>query len=193
MNPLRITHLRIVFHFCNYQAVLGTFKGDIVNTVCNVDLQSMAARFMNVMATLDYLFLMAYGRGYAVKRHKDRGHLYEYQKLRRWLLSKAWQAVRDREEPGPSNATSGLCKELSSEAARRIMDREELHLSRGEEVLGGFFLLAKLSKLTTMVGVQDEVRQCGEWTDSISLWTASGRSYVAPRRCPPFSWLSPNS
>ena len=87
-KPLRLTYLRTVFHFCIYQDVPGTFRGDLVNTACDVDLYSLAAHLIDAIATLDYLFLAACGRAYVIRCYKGGGYCYQDQKPHRWLLSK---------------------------------------------------------------------------------------------------------
>ncbi|PIL31119.1 hypothetical protein GSI_05815 [Ganoderma sinense ZZ0214-1] len=142
IQDLHLTHLRIVFHYSTYlQARKTAPDADSVghNPLGDgMDLQATKARFVDAMPTLEYLFLTASSQTYAIPSQK---RLWEFSSeiLSKWFASKAWRVVHGGEDLHPSESISesdvgiGSSVELSREAAERIMDREELQLSRDEE------------------------------------------------------------
>ncbi|PIL31121.1 hypothetical protein GSI_05817 [Ganoderma sinense ZZ0214-1] len=140
IKHLRLTHLHVVFRYTIYlpmrkaapdaDSVGHNGFGD------GMDLEVTKARLVDTMPTLRYLFLTTCGQ---TRTGTPRNRLWEFSNnvLSRWFASKAWRVVHDGEDLHPSESDSdvglGSCVELSGEAAERIMEREELQLSRDEE------------------------------------------------------------
>ncbi len=143
VKHLRLTRLRVVFDCTVLQDVPDSFPDglDLANVACEADLQPVAARFMDAMPTLEYLFLDARGRTYAAPFGSE-WQVDEDQTPHTWLSSRAWQlgvatvhGDGGASVPGPSGVdTPGLWTELSGEAAERIADQEELRVPRRGEV-----------------------------------------------------------
>ncbi len=126
-----------------------------MNTTDKMDLDLTTTRFANMMPTLKYVFLTTCGHTYAIPSRLKKGQWLpdRQQTLNKWLSSKAWLVIRDDQDEdesslGPTNAKLGSCTELSRETAERVVDREELQLSRHEEVRGFSLHRLRLWKLT---------------------------------------------
>ncbi|PIL31123.1 hypothetical protein GSI_05819 [Ganoderma sinense ZZ0214-1] len=140
IQHLRLTHLRIIFRASvHHSARMPPRRDELFQTACGVDLRSAAARFVNAMPSLRYLFLTACGHTYVVPAPKAR-LLFERRTLDSWFSSAAWQLdvacdnATHKSDSGVSDASlSSSCVKLSRDAMERIMDREELRLSRYEE------------------------------------------------------------
>ncbi|KAM5538310.1 hypothetical protein V8D89_007912 [Ganoderma adspersum] len=147
MKHLRLTHLRLVFHYTVHKSTLdlsGSAEREPHNTAGDTDLYPTAIRFFDAMPTLQYVALTACG------------HMYDSPvcapqtlRIQKWHSSKAWRVVR--REPGdrPLSETDGWqgrWMELSRTAAGMIEREEELHLSPHQEVSD--FHLRALVKLT---------------------------------------------
>ena len=106
-------------------------------TAGEVDLPAAATALSSAIPTLQHVFLMTCGQ---TKKYVPRGFRWsiEVEILSGWLASKAWRVVRRHQHDhytGPSHGDVGdSLTELSGGEAERIMDREELHLFRYEEV-----------------------------------------------------------
>ncbi|PIL31090.1 hypothetical protein GSI_05786 [Ganoderma sinense ZZ0214-1] len=141
IKHLRLTHLRVVFHYSVYlfmrKAVLDARLGD-VGAADGMDLRLAAERFSGTIPTLRYVFLTTCGQTHATPTRK-RWSEFRTQMLQKWHSSKAWRVVRAQadEELHPSDSDvelgPGSCVELSGEAGERIVHREGLELSRREQ------------------------------------------------------------
>ena len=133
----RLTHLRIVFHAAVYQSAWYPLPDeDLMQTGRGIDLLPTTARLFDAMPpTLKYLFLTTCGHTYIIP-HKDRCPVFRQQTLDRWLSSGACRVVHDKEDYHLLSVALGLNPylDITGEAAERIMNQEELHLSRHEEV-----------------------------------------------------------
>ncbi|KAM5538308.1 hypothetical protein V8D89_007910 [Ganoderma adspersum] len=132
IKHLRITYLRIVFHYTVRQPARKPPSDEELKISCGIDARPAAAQFVKAIPTLRYLFLTTYGHTQIVTRTHG-GLDCQRQKLDLWLSSDAWQVMPDTEATHPLNMELCSCVELSPEAAERIMDREELLGSPYEE------------------------------------------------------------
>ena len=99
-----------------------------------IDLSTAAARIIDEMPTLEHLFLTTCGHTYVVPTKKG-WPVFRKRTLESWLSTKAWRVDhRERDDVCLSDMGLDSCKELGAEVAERIMSREELHLSRHEQV-----------------------------------------------------------
>ncbi len=96
-----------------------------MHTAGEMDLHLLATRLIDTMPTLRYIFLTTCG-------HTVRHGIPSRSALdAEWRSSKAWRVVRR-----DANRPASECVELSRTDAERVMDEEELHLSRNKEVGG---------------------------------------------------------
>ncbi|PIL31091.1 hypothetical protein GSI_05787 [Ganoderma sinense ZZ0214-1] len=140
---LRLTHLRIVFHYNIYLSRARKTAVPNADSVGNVpvgdgmDLEVTKARIADAMPILGYLLLTSCGQTHAIPSRKEWSE-YRVETVNKWLASKAWRVVYDHDSEeihlGPDDARPGArCVELSREAEERIAREEELQLSCNEE------------------------------------------------------------
>ena len=131
MNHLRLTHLRIVFHYkthhisLNPKAISPDESPEI--SVRQTDLHPVAARLFDAMPTLQHVFLTHCGRTWVWAGSST-------QLRNTWSASAAWRSATAGADEGSGSGSSYSCVEIGGAEAEAVMDREELQLSRREEV-----------------------------------------------------------
>ena len=129
MNHLRLTHLRIVFHYkthhisLNPKAISPDESPEI--SVRQTDLHPVAARLFDAMPTLQHVFLTHCGRTWVWAGSST-------QLRNTWSASGAWRSATAGADEGRGSSYS--CVEIGGAEAEAVMDREELQLSQREEV-----------------------------------------------------------
>ncbi|PIL31124.1 hypothetical protein GSI_05820 [Ganoderma sinense ZZ0214-1] len=124
MKHLRLTHLRIVFYYSLFMPD-GDFIGrEPAKVAGDTDLYAAATAFFSAIPTLRHLSSRQIQSG---ERNTDK-----------WLSSKAWRIAEHRVHEGDqlSNAKSRSTKSivaLSTEAANRIVEQEELDLCSSDK------------------------------------------------------------
>ncbi|KAI1791018.1 hypothetical protein LXA43DRAFT_1182178 [Ganoderma leucocontextum] len=137
-------HLRLMHYYNVYQASSRktrpntVFDGEFVNIAREADLHPAATRFFDAMPTLQYVFLTTCGHTYLLAGGS-------WNARNKWSSSKAWQVDDVNEKLRWSNGKRGSCVEMSDEAAKVVMDREELQLLPAKE---GFYYV-KVAPLHT--------------------------------------------
>ena len=139
MKHLRLTHLRLVFHYevCRDQddtsaapqgTPLSASKEDSMYLASEEDLHPMAARLFRTMPSLQYALLTTCGYATVLNRARSRRH------ASRWLSSKAWRVKDVHEDLRASPSTERWpCVEMSNEE-EAVINREELYLGSKELV-----------------------------------------------------------
>ena len=140
MKHLRLTHLRLVFHYevCRDQddtsaapqgTRLSASKEDSMYLASEEDLRPTASRLFRTMPSLQYALLTTCGYTTVLNRTRSRRH------ASRWLSSRAWRIKDVHEDLTASPSTEWWpCVEMSNDEAEAVINREELHLGRKEQV-----------------------------------------------------------
>ncbi|PIL31128.1 hypothetical protein GSI_05824 [Ganoderma sinense ZZ0214-1] len=160
---LHLTHLRLIFHYTVHQTTRATVaERDPVNTAGETDLYPTAMRFFNAMPSLEYILLTACGCMFrtppSYSWEPEPGKT-----LNKWLSSTAWaREVHDHEGYHSWRANSdSFIDRLGKEDAERVVAREELYLSRDEEV-GAQVRSRASGPDADRNELQDMVRKCGD-------------------------------
>ena len=134
MTHLRLTHLRIVFHYSIRPPISAQTEEPCVtpyddfaqNIAHDTDLYPAAAQLLDTMQKLQYVLLTTCG----VRRYR--------MPWKYWHSSKAWRLVEADEDavtPGcPPDSGRPSCMEISGEEAEAVIDKQELYLRYREEV-----------------------------------------------------------
>ncbi|PIL31122.1 hypothetical protein GSI_05818 [Ganoderma sinense ZZ0214-1] len=137
VKHLRLTHLRVVFHYTVWHQASKNpstiQEQDAIYTSGEEDLHTVATRVFDAMPTIRYVLLATCGHSYQhVSRNEARPGA-SMKTLRKWHASKAWRAPDPLPEAHQLSNAKASPVALNEEAAEKIVAQEELHLSRDEE------------------------------------------------------------
>ncbi|KAM5535283.1 hypothetical protein V8D89_011089 [Ganoderma adspersum] len=130
MDHLRLTHLRVVFHYKIHHVATYSNAAPLdlgpgaVDTPREADLQLIAARLFDAMPTLQHVFLTHCGRTWVWAGSYTQLHS-------KWSASGAWRAA-GVDENIRLKRSLGM-DSISRAETKAVMDREELQLSQREE------------------------------------------------------------
>ncbi|PIL31089.1 hypothetical protein GSI_05785 [Ganoderma sinense ZZ0214-1] len=146
VKHLRLTHLRIVFHYAIWwpqQRAIPTHsltpEQIAVYIADKGDLHTVATRIFDAMPTAQYIFLTTCGHSYP-DRHLNEKRTDGLTVLNKWHASKAWRRAAHPLAEGRRELSNAKASpvELSGEATEKIIAQEELYLSSDEEVCTKF-------------------------------------------------------